>query len=153
MPANPAYKAIMTVLDHSGEKSSWSVNTLAARLSEGEDNTEWDALNTAANALLDGLGTRSNFTQTNTHTNAKFAATGQREQKFLVTYEDNLSLASYSFEMPCRKTSLSPAAGTDEYDITASPFAAFVTALQAYAVSPEANSITVLSIRLIGKNT
>lgn len=153
MAINPSWVTTISMVDRSAEGTSWSIPTSDAFSEEGAGNTEFAALLTASAALIDGVRTRYNFTQTYRASNAVNASAGQREQKFLVTYEDQVTLAKYSFELPCRKVSLDPPVGTDEYVITAAPFAAFVTALEAYAKSPDGNIITVTSIRLMGKNT
>lgn len=153
MAINPSWVTSISMVDHSGEPTSWSVNTDKTHSDAGRTDADLIDLVTASAALINGAITRENFTETYKVSNSKFATAGQREEKFLVTYEDVTTLASYRFELPCRDTTLVPPANTDEYDITASPFAAFVTALEAYATSPDGNVINVTSIRLMGKNS
>lgn len=153
MALNPANTATVSGKDRSGESWSYSMNTEEAKWAEGAGNAEYIALVTATAALIDGVVTRRSFTETFRASNAKFSAAGQREQKFLVTYEDLVTLVPYNIELPCRKVTLDPPVNTDEYDITAVPFAAYVTALEAYITSPDGNPVNVTSIRLMGKNT
>lgn len=153
MGLNPSATVTVSLKDRSGEPTSYSVPTTVANAAEGEGNTEFDALIPTIGALIDGIVTRYNFNQTFRVSNAKNSTSGQREEKFLVTYEDTVTKIPYSFELPCRKSSLIPPVRDDEYDITASPFAAFCTAFEAYATSPDGNAVNVTSIRLIGKNT
>lgn len=140
-------------MDRSAETSSWSVPTDEARFVEGYAGALFSALEVAAAAIADGSITRVNWTKTHKVSNQTAATVGQREQKYLVTYEDTVTLAKYSFELPCRDATINPAQFTDEYDITVAPFLAFCSALEAYAVSPDGNAINVKSIRLMGKNT
>lgn len=77
---------------------------------------------------------------------------GQREHKFLVRYADDVTLERFTFTIPTRKVTLEPPVGTDRYDITAAPFAGFVTAFEALAVSPRGNTVTVTDIVLAGRN-
>lgn len=153
MAINPAFGVTVSMRDRSGEPTSWSVNTTEARLADGAAGSEFIALGLATISLINGTVTRQNFTTTHRVSNAKFAAAGQREEKFLVSYEDQVTLVPYSFELPCRDTTLIPPANTDEYDLSLAPFAAYVTALEAFAVSPDGNTINVTSIRLMGKNS
>lgn len=153
MALDPSYTLTMSYKDRSGESTSWSVPTDATHAAAGDGDTDFTALETATNALIDGVLVRENWTQTHRTGNLKHSAAGQREQKYLVTYEDIVTLVPYSFELPCRKVSIDPPVNTDEYDISVSPFAAYKTALEAYAVSPDGNGIRLISVRLIGKNT
>jgi len=150
---NPSYKTTYSYVDHSGEPTSFSVNVAQSDWLEGDANTDENAFATSVAALVDGLMKRKNFTQTKILSNAPYASAGQREQKYEIGYQDAITLVPNSFELPVRKVSLVPPADSDLYDITASPFAAFVTAAQEYVVSPDGNPITVLYIRLIGRNT
>jgi hypothetical protein len=152
MALNPTRKYTRSFVDRSGEPTSYSVHVEDAIIDGGFVGTEIAAYETAEAALRDGVLTREGFSIGLKVSNVDHASAGQREQKFLISYEDTVTLAPYDFELPCRKVSLDPPINTDLYDITASPFAAYVTALEALAVSPDGNPINVTSIRLIGKN-
>lgn len=153
MAINPNYTTTISMHDRSGEPTSWSFNTIDDMQDEGATEATLVTLITATNALIDGVLNRYNFTRTHRVSNAKSSAAGQREEKFLVTYEDTVTLVPYTFELPCRKSALIPPINTDEYDITAAPFAAWVAAFEAHAASPDGNPVNVTSIRLMGKNT
>ena len=153
MAINPTITLTVSMVDRSGEPTSFSIPTSEANVVAGFSDVLWDPMQTALAALIDGQIQRWSGTFTTRVSNVTPASAGQREQKFLVSYQDDVTLAKYSFELPCRKVSLDPPLNTDEYVLTAAPFAAFVAALEGYALSPDGNAITVTSIRLMGKNT
>lgn len=156
MPRNPAYRATFTVVDSSSENSAYAVNIAAETYADTADlstNTVLAALRTATEALIDGELKSVAVTSTSRISSAAFAANGNREDKMLVMYEDNVTRYPYVAELPCRKNTLPRIAGSDEYDITVAEFAAFVTAFEAAAVSSDGNAVTVKSIRLVGRNT
>lgn len=77
----------------------------------------------------------------------------QRELKLLVTYVDNTTAKTYRVSIPGPDLSLIAQAGTDVVDHTSNVLAAaLVTALETYAVSPDGNAITVIGMRIVGRN-
>ncbi len=107
---------------------------------------------TALQAVSDGLIVRRSLTTSVKLTNAAAATDGQREERWLVVYQDNTTMTLYSFEIPCRKASIKPPQGQDQVDLNTAPWPAFKTAVEAAVVSPDGNPITVLAVRLIGRN-
>jgi hypothetical protein len=79
----------------------------------------------------------------------------QRERKFLVIYEDDVTLALYRMEIPCADYALTGlfAGSTDEVILTQTEVAAMIAAFETLAKSPEGNAVTVVSIRGVGRNT
>lgn len=77
----------------------------------------------------------------------------QRETKWLVKYQDNVTLDIYRTEIPCANLSL--LANHSEFlDITTalSPGLLFKTEFEADVVSEEGNPITVLSVQAVGRD-
>ena len=157
---NPATVASATVVDRSGELSKTSFNLdpdlwlawVADPTAGGPENTRVTAFTAAWNGICDGTRIRRHLTRSYRASNVANASAGQREERWLVTYEDTSTNAIYTMELPCRKQTLQPDEGTDFVDITEAPFSTFVTALEDVALSPDGNPINVLSIRIMGRN-
>lgn len=77
---------------------------------------------------------------------------GEREQKYLVSYVDNDTAEVFDFEIPCRDTTLPHPPHTDYFDLTVAPWVAFKTNFEALAVSKRGNPVTLTKVRLMGKN-
>lgn len=77
----------------------------------------------------------------------------QIELKFLVVYEGDTSKKKFRHEIPTPDTSI-VIAGTDKVDLTDTNAAAYVTAFETIARSPDndAETVTVLDMRLVGRN-
>jgi hypothetical protein len=102
--------------------------------------------------IQDGTIIRVSYNRTLRVSNAAFAPSGHREDRWLIIYQDNVTLKLYTTEIPCRKVSLNVSNGSDERDLSVAPWSTFKSAFETVARSPEGNPITVLSIRLIGRN-
>jgi len=79
----------------------------------------------------------------------------QRENKWLVTYQGDTSMKLFRLEIPTADlsgTHLLP--NQDEADLADADIAAFVTAFEAIARSPDSQTetVTVMSIRHVGRN-
>lgn len=153
---NPETNFTMTVVDRSGEISRFSFTPSADFLSAdplgGTPGATAANLYSAVASLIDGVTIRRSLNTTRKISNSPYASAGQREEKWLVVFQDNVSLDLYTLELPCRKPSLQPPVNSDEVDLTAAPFSTFKAAFEAAALSPDGNAVTVLSIRLIGRN-
>lgn len=80
-------------------------------------------------------------------------AFAQRETKLLVTYADNVTARKYTFTVPGPDLSLIAQTGTDVVDHTSNIYAAaLVTAFEAGAYSPLGNAVTVVGMRIVGRN-
>lgn len=75
----------------------------------------------------------------------------QREKKWLVTYEDNVTFKHYTSELPCADLSLLSGDG-EKADMTDAAVIAFVTAFEGYVLSPADNAVSVIEIRYVGRN-
>lgn len=85
--------------------------------------------------------------------------TAQREIKYLVTMRDAVASKFFNFELPTADMQLLPT--NDSYLVkrgaiqgadTGGEIAAFITAAEAYYVSPYGNAATVWEIELVGRN-
>jgi hypothetical protein len=83
----------------------------------------------------------------------------QRERKGLVTYTGNTTGKKFTFTIPTIRTKTSGGAslivpGTDLFNLTLSPIAAFVAGVNGFARTPDddTEAITIQSIRLVGRN-
>lgn len=144
----------LTIVDRSGELSRIVISPSSDLITDGildqVPSGSASAFLSALASVIDGTILRRSVTTTRRVSNARTGA-GQREEKWLVIYQDNTTLELYQCELPTRKTSLQPPIGTDKVDLTIAPWSTFKSAFES-AVSPNGNSITVLEIRLIGRN-
>lgn len=78
----------------------------------------------------------------------------QREMKWLVQYQGDSSGKLFSIEIACPDITDNVVVNTDTADMASTDWAAFVTAFEAYAKSPDdvAETVTVIGARLVGRN-
>jgi len=78
----------------------------------------------------------------------------QRELKWLVRYQGDSSGKMFSIEIAAPDITGNVVPNTDVADITSTDWAAFVTAFEAYAKSPDdvAETVTVIDARVVGRN-
>jgi len=78
----------------------------------------------------------------------------QREMKWLVSYSGDSSGKKFNIEIPTPDITDNVVPNTDVADLSSADWAAFVTAFEAYARSPEngTETVTVLGARLVGRN-
>jgi len=158
--ARPITYASQTLQDYGtpgsgsgAEKSSWKVwgATLTAgniTAQEGLASALWSAalditLGSEAATKLLASSTQSAVVNTN--------PLSQRENKWMVRYHDTAS-TKFTVEIPTADLSLLDT-GTEFLDLTVTEVAAFVTAFQAYAKSPDdpTLSVTIDSIQFVGR--
>lgn len=76
---------------------------------------------------------------------------GNRELKYLVTVNDNVTFENFTFTLPTADdTAFTFAQNSDEVQLSSA--ASLVTAIQGFYQSPRGNLATVTSIRLVGRN-
>jgi len=80
------------------------------------------------------------------------AADAQREWATRFVYLDTVTNKKYSFTIPAPVDSIVQE-GTDVVDLGNALVAAFITVFEANCVSPEGNAVSVLSARVIGRNS
>lgn len=147
----------VTLIDYSGEKSTVTTNngsitalTIAAYL------TQLGALKTAIGDITKGVIVGTSWvgdsdTLAATPPTDVFA---QRELKWLVRYENTTSHKVYTLEIPTADPTGRLQAQSDRADLTDTEMAAFVTAFEAIARSPEndVDGVAVLDVTLVGRN-
>lgn len=157
MARNPDVTVTLTYVDRSGEGARVQVAPSAALLDDITKVT-LPPSTVAANfvdalqSVSDGMIVRRAATTSVKLSNALSATEGQREERWLVVYQDNVTFSLYSFEIPCRKSSIKPPRNQDEVDLSVAPWPTFKAAVEAAVVSPDGNPITVLMVKLIGRN-
>jgi hypothetical protein len=146
-----------TLLDYSNEKSTVTIHngvitagTIAGFL------TAFGALRTAIDAITIGTVNKEKWVGddtvlSNTLPTNVFA---QRELKALVLYEGDTSQKKFTVEIPTFDPTGRLVAGTDLIDLTQTEVAAFVTAFESIAKSPDdaTETVTILEMRLVGRN-
>lgn len=151
MPRNPTKEVTFSRVDRSGEYSGFTVNTADVQDMETES-LELTAWVTAVNSVCDGIAVKRSAVSTKTLSLAKNATVGNREEKFLCYYSDNVNLASYQMELPMRKSTVETPVNTDLYDLTVAPWVAFKTAFEGFVKSPDGNAVTLQAVQKMGKN-
>jgi len=144
------------ITDYSNEKSSFGVvsvtanagnlaaqQTLAANLAAAVDDLTIGELTKQQMALV--------ILDTPAIPTSPYA---QRELKWLVQYQGNDSGKLFSTEIAAPDITDNVVPNTDVADLTSDDWAAFVTAFEAYAKSPDngTEAVTVIGARLVGRN-
>lgn len=152
MARNPTFVFTQARVDRSGEPCSISFN-----VTDGAFDLEdlgAIALMNAIDNVIDGAvktGTLSTITRVS---NVAHATTGQREDKWLLQYEDTTTHVLYNMELPCRKKTLEPPVDTDLMPLAEAPWSALKTAFDNGIIkSPDGNAVSLQSVRYVGRNT
>lgn len=154
-----------TLLDYSNEKSSTSIYTGAiTAVSIGGFLTEFGQMRTAIDDITLGTLHKEQWVGDATVLSQTPPASpyAQRELKWLVTYQGNTSQKLYQVTIPTAdpngtdgdgRPRLVP--GTDLANLENEDIAAFVTRFESFARTPDSDTetVNVLSIRLVGRNT
>lgn len=150
MPARLGLKFI----DHGREKSTAEFRgvTLTAANFNAQVALQ-DALSAAVQDItLGNLNQLQRVVDQTDGTNAAPASqNAQRERKFLVSFEDNVNFRRHTLELPTADNSLL-IPNTDELNITAGAGQAWKDAFEAFQLSPDGNSVTVLKVVHVGRN-
>lgn len=147
-----------TVLDFSNEKTTHSVNSpdiTAANFAAQE--TARNAYQTAMlglqNAILNKNGYGNEVIGLNTPDPDPVS---QREMKWLITYEGNVSGKLFQVEIGCAGYTVAGllVANTDIADVTAVQWTNYITAFEAFVKSPDdpTEAVNFISARLVGRN-
>lgn len=142
--------------DYDGESSSYGVRVAAITAAN------FDAQHTLRVALTGAISNICGGTvQQNTEANVDVISNqpsndplDQRENKWLVTYHETANpLVFYRLELPCADlTKLDPDDRKHAHIGDAGDVDGFVTAFEAYALSPNGNAVTVDEITFVGRN-
>lgn len=145
-----------TLLDHSNEKSNVGMfsTTLTAANFDAEE-TLFAAVQAAILNLTTGtLNKTQRALVVDGSSTPPTDPYSQRELKWLVTYTGDVSGKSFQIEIPTPDLVDNLVAGSDLADLSSTDWAAFITAFEAFAASPDddTESVTVVTARLVGRN-
>lgn len=160
MPAK--HFSTFTFSDYSNEKSSFSVyNGAITGASIGGFLGDFGALKTALAPITDGVLHKERWVGDDTIISQALPTDpdAQRERKMLVVYEGDTSKKKFTCTVPTARRKLADdtpllLAGTDLYDLTVTEIAAFKTAFETIARSPDSDTetVTILEMRAVGRN-
>ena len=142
-----------TFTDHTGERSAVRVRGVELTA------VNFDAQITASVALQDAiaaltLGIKGKVVYANENIISSAPATdhfAQREIKWLVSYSDDVNGKKYSLEIPTADLDLLPD-GAERLDLADTEAAAFVSAFEAFAKSPDGNAVSVIAVDFVARN-
>lgn len=145
-----------TILDYSEEKSpvSFSFGGVTA-LNIAGFLTQFGALRTALTNIITGVVQKEKWVGDDTvlDNTPPTDQNAQIELKWLLTYEGATTKKKFRQEIPTPDTS-KLVVGTDLADMTDTDIAAYVTAFETIAKSPDDDTegVNVLDMRLVGRN-
>lgn len=155
----PASQAI-TFADFGGEKSTvhFDIDELTAANFDA-NNGLMDALLTQVQNITEGVVIRRTRTVFSLGAGSGEASdpNAQRERKWRLIYEDDVTAKRYQREIPTAKLT-SGAQGTllpnsDDANMAATLWVDFKTAFDAIVTSPDDNACSLISARHVGRNT
>lgn len=147
-----------TLLDYSAEKTTHSVNSpdiTAANFAAQE--TARNAYQSSMLAIQNGILNKNGFGNEVTGLNTPDPdAVSQREMKWLVTYEGNVSGKLFQVELGCAAYTAAGllVANTDLANLANVLWTNYITAFEAFVKSPDdpTEAVSFLSARLVGRN-
>lgn len=149
-------RSTVTIRDYSQELSTFGYE--AAVLTAGNivaQTALHQALYDATEDIVIGVVAKQSVAQFIDQSSAiPTLAYAQREMKALVTYQGNTSGKKFQVEIAAPLLVGQLVEGTDTFDLTTTEWAAWVTAFEAVAKSPDdvAEAVTVLGARFVGRN-
>jgi len=144
----------LTLMDYSKEESTLRVNTISINAATI---TAQEGLALAFRTALAGISigairAERLIAYSNDLAGAPPGSVyAQRENKWLVTYEDTTSHKLYKMEVPCADLSIL-ATNSDEINYSDVLVTAFIVAFEAFVVSPTGGATNVLTIKFVGRN-
>lgn len=156
MPA-AQHKSVFSWRDYSRETSTSTVyHGPITAITIGGFLTQYGALKSAMDAISLGTLAKETIVMDETVLTADSPTNvfAQRELKWLVRYKGNTNEAVYTLTIPCADPTGRLLPGQDMADLTQTEMAAFVTAFETLAKAPDndAESVSVISIELVGRN-
>jgi hypothetical protein len=153
MARNPNFGFAFTWRDAGGESARMTINT-ASLIGTDPVPATVTALQVALANITDGAIINLASQSSVKLENLAYAADGHREDRWRVYYEDATTYAVYTNDIPCRQSGLATVPGTDFVDLDdGSVWAAFKTAFEALARSPDGNAVHVLKVEYVGRNS
>lgn len=150
MASNPSTKITVSELDQSGEVGKFSVNIDTPIDMDTLPLPFTDLITALDNELIDGVNTQYAQNTVRRIQNAN-QGTGNREDKLLMVYQDNVTLKIYITELPCRKAGLA-VASTGSESLPPATYATTKTTWDAFVRSVDGNATTLLDVQIIGRN-
>lgn len=152
------HKSNFTFLDYSNEKSVVSMyNGQITAASIAGFLTAFGGMRTALEGITLGVVHQEAWVgdQTLLSNDPPTNVFAQRELKWLVTYRGDTSNKIFNLTIPTADPTGRLVAGTDLANLANTEMAAFVTAFEAFAKTPDDDTegVEVLEIRLIGRNS
>lgn len=146
-----------TLLDHSNEKSSVQVyNGSITALTIGAFLTQFAALRNAIDGITLGTIHKEKWTGDDTLLSNVLPANefAQRELKWLVKYRNIVNNGIFTLEVPTADPTGRLLPGSDVADLTETNMAAFVTAFETIARTPDndIDGTDIMEVRLVGRN-
>jgi len=144
------------ITDYSNEKSTTVLNTIV--LTAGNFTAQQALAATLAGAIDDlTIGELTKQVNSIPVVDSPAIPTSpyaQRELKWLVRYQGNVSGKMFSTEIACPDITDNVVINTDVADLGSDDWLAFVGAFEAYIKSPDdpAEAVTVISANLVGRN-
>lgn len=153
----PNHKSSWQLLDFSEERSSVEMfNGAITAVSIAGFLTAFGGMRTAIDNITLGTVSKESWKGdetviSNTLPTSEFA---QRESKWLVQYKGNTTNKIFTMEIPTADPTGRLTPGTDKADLTETNMAAFVTAFEGFARTPDSDTetVTVLKVTLVGRN-
>jgi len=149
-------RAVLTMADYSGEKTTTTVTSAALTAGNiADQTTDFTALRSAIQALTLGTPQSHSINQITQVSNAlPTNPNAQREMKWLVTY----SSGTKNFQIEIGTADLGNdhlIPNSDMADLTNEDWQAFITAFEAFAVSPDdgTSAVTVVSAQFVGRRS
>lgn len=150
MAQNPDTIIKVTLRDQSGENSNFGV-----RPATPEDMSSLSLGFTDLMTAIDTELTLGLFVKYNQNTALRLSNTaeggGNREDKVLLTYEDDVTKNVYQAEVPCRLTSLATV-GVGSDSVPPADWSSTKTAWDTYVRSIDGNATTLLDVEIVGRN-
>lgn len=144
------------ITDYSNEKSNFGVTSITANAGNlAAQQTAAAALFAAIEALSIGEVTKQSMNLIIYDTPAiPSSPYAQRELKWYVQYQGDSSGKLFSIEIAAPDITDNVVENTDVADLGSTDWAAFVTAFESYARSPDngTETVTVIGARLVGRN-
>jgi len=144
------------IRDYSNELSNFGVTSIEGNA--GNLTAQLAAQTTLSSAIENlTIGHLDKYTYTIEGLNSPITPTNpyaQREMKWLVQYMGDVSGKVFSIEIAAPNITDNVVPFSDVADLTSDDWAAFVTAFEAYAKSPDngTEAVTVTGARLVGRN-
>lgn len=155
MAINPQHNFSLTYRDYSNEPSTSKGNmgaitalTIAAFLAQFGD------LKNAQQALSLGTLVHDSWTGDSTVYSGSLPTdlNAQRERKWRVEFEDTSNFTKGRYEIPVAKVTGLLLPNSDQANLSAAEWVAFIAAFEAMCKSPDGNGVNVLGATLVGRN-